>query len=265
MAIPGASSVSPVTEAGSAESGKTRRIEWQEARIETIAPLTPRIMSFIFAPSRPFSFRAGQHVDLRLTAPDGYRAERSYSIASGPGTPDRIELAIERIEEGEVSPFFHEIAMVGDDFELRGPIGGHFVWGPEDGGPLLLMGGGSGVVPLVSMLRHRSQQGSRVPAMLVLSARTSEDVLFRDELLALADRRDGFELVLTLTQESAPRAADFRRRIDASMLSEVLPRLPAPPRFVFACGTNGFVENAAASAIAAGVPPSIIRTERFGG
>jgi ferredoxin-NADP reductase len=222
-------------------------------------------MSFTFSPSLPFPFRAGQHVDIRLTAPDGYRAERSYSIASAPETPSLIELVIERLEEGEVSPFFHEIAVVGDDIELRGPIGGHFVWGPEDGGPLLLIGGGSGVVPLMSMLRHRVAQGSNVPALLLFSARTWDDVIFRDELLALDMRQDGFELVLTLTREPQRRERDFSRRVDALMLAEILARLPAPPRHVFICGANAFVEAAAESAIAAGIAPSIIRTERYGG
>jgi ferredoxin-NADP reductase len=265
MAIPGANSALPVTEAGTASREERRGLQWQLAAIIRIAPLSPRVMSFTFAPSQPFPFRAGQHVDIRLTAPDGYRAERSYSIASPPETPSLIELVIERIENGEVSPFFHEIAVVGDDIELRGPIGGHFVWGPDDGGPLLLIGGGSGVVPLMSMLRHRAAQDSRVPALLLFSARTWDDVIFRDELLALDARQDGFELVLTLTREPARREGDFMRRVDASMLAEVLARLPSAPRHVFVCGTNAFVEAAADSAIAAGLSPGIIRTERYGG
>jgi ferredoxin-NADP reductase len=254
-----------VTEAGTANREERRGLRWQEAAIIRIALLSPRVMSFSFAPSLPFQFRAGQHVDIRLTAPDGYRAERSYSIASPPETPSLIELVIERLENGEVSPFFHEIAVVGDDIELRGPIGGHFVWGPEDGGPLLLIGGGSGAVPLMSMLRHRAAQGSEVPALLLFSARTWDDVIFRDELLALDARHDGFELALTLTREPARRERDFMRRVDAPMLAEVLARLPAPPLHAFICGTNGFVEAAAESATAAGVAPSLIRTERYGG
>lgn len=265
MAILGASSGSPVTDAETGESEGKRGLEWQQAEIACIAPLTRRIMSFTFSLAQPLVFRAGQHVDVRLTAPDGYRAERSYSIASAPETPSKIELAIERLEHGEVSPFFHEIAEVGDDIEIRGPIGGHFVWGPEDGGPLLLIGGGSGVVPLVSMLRHRAAQNARVPALLLFSARSWDDVIFRDELLALAARRDGFDLALTLTREAPRRTEDFGRRVDAEMLAEVLARLPGPPRHVFVCGTNAFVEAGAQSAIQAGVPPGIIRTERYGG
>ena len=176
-----------------------------------------------------------------------------------------LRVVAERLEHGEVSPFFHEIAEVGDDIEIRGPIGGHFVWGPEDGGPVLLIGGGSGVVPLVSMLRHRAARGSEVPALLLFSARTWDDIIFRDELLALDGRRDGFELALTLTRESPRRTHDFDRRVDTEMLAEVLARLPGPPRHVFVCGTNAFVEAGAQSAIKAGVPAGIIRTERYGG
>ena len=265
MATPGASSDSPVTDAEATKFERERGLQWQQAAIACIAPLTPRTMSFTFTLPEPFSFRAGQHVDVRLTAPDGYRAERSYSIASAPEMPSMIELVIERLEHGEVSPFFHEIAEVGDDVEIRGPIGGHFVWGPEDGGPLLLIGGGSGVVPLVSMLRHRAAQASHLPALLLFSARTWDDVIFRDELLALDERGDGFELALTLTREPARRQRDFSRRVDPEMLAELLARLPAPPRHVFVCGTNAFVEAGAQSAIEAGVPPGIIRTERYGG
>jgi ferredoxin-NADP reductase len=141
MAIPGASSASPVTEAVPSKAPEPK-LRWQEAKIAAIMPDTPRVKSFLLAPSAPFPFRAGQHVDVRLTAPDGYQAERSYSIASAPEETAAIELAIERLDDGEVSPFFHDIAEVGDAIELRGPIGGHFVWDVEDGGPLLLLGGG---------------------------------------------------------------------------------------------------------------------------
>ncbi len=138
-------------------------MRWQPAKITAIVSDTPRVKNFFFELSRPFSFRAGQHVDVRLTAPDGYQAERSYSIASAPEAQSSLELAIERLDDGEVSPFFHDVAAVGDDIELRGPIGGHFVWEVADGGPLLLLGGGSGAVPLMAMIRHRASQGSRHP------------------------------------------------------------------------------------------------------
>jgi ferredoxin-NADP reductase len=244
-------------------SSEKRRLEWQDASIMSIAPLSRRISAFIFAPSRPFAFRAGQHLDMRLTAPDGHQAERSYSIASSPETPERIELAIERIEDGKISPFFHEIAEIGDAIEIRGPRG-HFAWGPKDGGPVLLIGGGSGVVPLVSMLRHRAAQAARVPALLLYSARTWDDVIYRDELISLDGRRDGFDLICAITREPPQRGQDFGRRIDREMLDAVLAKLPAPPLHAFICGTNGFVRNATGSAIAAGVPAEIIRTERYG-
>ncbi|MER9871502.1 FAD-binding oxidoreductase [Mesorhizobium sp. M0195] len=237
---------------------------WQIVTITRIQKRTPRVTSFFLQPSRPFAYRAGQHVDVRLTAPDGYQARRSYSIASAPETGETIELAIEKLEDGEVSPFFHEIAAVGDEFELRGPLGGHFVWSDGDGGPLLLVGGGSGVVPLMSMVRHRAMRGSLVAAALVVSARVWDEVIFRDELIDLAERRDGFDLVLTLTREPARRPADYARRVDAAMMVQAMTRLPAPPKLAFACGSNAFVTAAAEALIDAGVPAALIRTERYG-
>ena len=240
-------------------------LRWQQAGITAIVPQTPRIESFYFELLHPFAFRAGQHVDVRLTASDGYQAERSHSIASAPERTDGIELAIERLDDGEVSPFFHDVAEVGDAIELRGPIGGHFVWQVEDGGPLLLLGGASGVAPLMSMFRHRAAQGSKLPALLLFSARTWDDVIFRDELIAMHDRNDGFELALALTRDAPRRAMDFGRRVDPAMVAELVTRLPAPPRHVFVCGGNSFVEAAADGAIAAGIDPNMIRTKRYGG
>jgi ferredoxin-NADP reductase len=204
-------------------------------------------------------------VDVRLTAPDGYQAERSYSIASAPEAQSGLELAIERLDDGEVSPFFHDVAVVGDDIELRGPIGGHFVWEVGDGGPILLLGGGSGVVPLMSMIRDRASHDSRVPMLLLFSARTFDDMLFRDELLALDARGAGFELSLALTREPAKRARDYGRRVDTAMVAELLARLPEAPNQVFVCGSNPFVEAAADATIATGISPGLIRTERYGG
>ncbi len=241
------------------------RLHWQDATIAAIASDTPRVKSFLFTPAAPIPFRAGQHVDVRLTAPDGYQVERSYSIASAPEQTDGIELAIERLDDGEVSPFFHDVAEVGDAIELRGPIGGHFVWEVADGGPLLLLGGGSGVVPLMSMLRHRAAQDSKVPALLLFSARTFDDVIFRDELIAMHERNDGFKLALALTREEPRRPEDFGQRVDPAMVAELVTRLPAPPRHVFICGGNPFVEAASQGAIAAFIAPTMIRTERYGG
>jgi len=239
-------------------------VRWQTAVVSEIVPRTPRIKSFVFTLSRPFAFQAGQHVDIRLTAPDGYRAMRSYSIASTPGEASTIELAIEHLENGEVSDFFHDDVVVGDEIELRGPLGGHFVWSAADGGPLLLAGGGSGVVPLVAMLREREHEAPSLPVALVFSARSWDDVLYRDELLELADRRDGFSLLLTLTREAPRRPGDYGRRIDAAIVNAALAELPAPPKYVFVCGSNPFVNAAADAAIVAGIPASKIRTERYG-
>jgi ferredoxin-NADP reductase len=256
MATRGASSASPVTE--------RQALRWQGAIIKRIAPQTPRIKSFWFMLSSPFGFLAGQHVNVRLTAPDGYGAERSYSIASSPEGQDTIELAIERLDDGEVSPFFHDAAQVGDDIELRGPIGGHFIWRPSDSTPVLLIGGGSGVVPLVSMARHRAAQKAAAPMLLLVSARTWDDFAFRDELLALHQRRDGFELVVSLTRDAARRDGDFARRIDSALIAKVIARLPGAPAQVFVCGSNKFVEAAARGTIDAGITAHLIRTERYG-
>jgi len=241
------------------------RLVWQEATVTRIVAETPSVKSFAFALSEPWSFVAGQHVDVRLTAPDGYQAERSYSIASAPGGAGAIELAIEKLDDGEVSPFFHDVVEVGDRIEMRGPIGGHFNWAPEDGGPVLLVGGGSGVVPLVSMLRHRARAASVVPMTLVYSARSFDEVVFRDELLARAAAEPAFSLRLTLTREPAPVAGHRRGRIDRAFIGEALAGFAGPPERCFVCGATAFVEVAAMFLIEAGIAPAAIRTERYGG
>jgi ferredoxin-NADP reductase len=244
--------------------GSASQSPWQTATIVRIKKRTLRVTSFFLRPSRPFAYRAGQHADVRLTAPDGYQARRSYSIASAPEAGETIELAIEKLDDGEVSPFFHEIAAVGDEVELRGPLGGHFVWSDADGGPLLLIGGGSGVVPLMAMARHRAVRKSAVPVTLVFSARIWDEVIFRDELIGFHDRRDGFDLVLTLTRETARRPEDYSRRVDAMMMVQAMTRLPEPPKLAFVCGSNAFVSAAAQALIDADVPAALIRTERYG-
>jgi ferredoxin-NADP reductase len=238
---------------------------WQPAIITEILERTPRVKSFRLRPQKPFMFEAGQHAEVRLTAPDGYRAQRSYSISSSPEDMDTFELTIERLDDGEVSPFFHEVAQVGDEIEVRGPLGGHFIWSCAAGGPVLLIGGGSGIAPLVSMLRHRMMaSGMWVPMLMLFSARMWDEVIFREELFAYHDMRNGFELVLTLTREAARRPGDYARRVDAAMMAEALVKLPQPPVHVFICGANGFCEAAAEAAMAAGLPARIIKTERYG-
>jgi ferredoxin-NADP reductase len=201
---------------------------------------------------------AGQHVDVRLTAEDGYQAERSYSIASGPEDP-RVALTVARFEDGEVSPYLAGELRAGDELELRGPVGGHFTWEAADGGPLLLVAGGSGLVPLMAMLRHRAARGSTVDARLLLSARTWDDVLYRDELDGLGDVRTH----LTLTRSQPEGWDGSGRRIDADMLRELGPG-PEESPFVFVCGPTAFVERAADLLVARGHAPSTIRAERFG-
>jgi ferredoxin-NADP reductase len=240
-------------------------VRWQDGTITRRAMRTPGITSYFVRPDRPFSWRAGQHVDIRLTAEDGYRAIRSYSIASLPAAGGEVELVVERLADGEVSPWFHDVAQVGDVVEIKGPLGGHFVWDAEDGGPILLIGGGSGLAPLMAMVRRGAEAGAGVPMHLLLSARTPADVLYRDELEALERRGHSFSMTLALTRAPAWRPQDFSRRIDDEILARVLQRLPDWPTCVFVCGTNGFVNTAADGAQAAGVAADIIRTERYGG
>jgi glycine betaine catabolism B len=230
---------------------------WRDATITAIAPLTPRVKSFRLAVDFADRFRAGQHVDVRLTAEDGYQAQRSYSIASAPDASGTIELMIEALSGGEVSGFFAEVAEIGDAIELRGPIGA-FVWGPEAGGPLLLVGGGSGIVPLLAMLRLRARAAPEVPCRLIYSVRTRAEAIALTELEARARDEPGFGLSLLTTREGASR------RIDAGAVAEALAGLGAPAQ-VFVCGANPFVAAASALLLAAGVAPGRIRTERFGG
>jgi ferredoxin-NADP reductase len=239
-------------------------MRWQNATLTRIVRRSPTVSSFFFDLPEFIPFIAGQHVNVRLTAPDGYRAQRSYSVASAPETTDRLELAIEKLEDGEVSPFFHEVAAVGDEIELSTPIGGHFIWRAADGGPVLMIGGGSGVVPFMSMARHRTMSASRAPMLLLFSARTRDDMLFADELSALADRRDGFDLLVTLTREATPPEGVLKGRIDAETIARSLAALPGRPKRIYICGSNPFVENAAQHAIDAGIEPGIISTERYG-
>ncbi len=204
--------------------------------------------------------KAGQHVDVRLTAEDGYQAQRSYSIASAPEL-DALELTVELIEDGEVSPYLAEELTPGDEFEVRGPVGGHFTWSVQDGGPLLLVGGGSGVVPLMAMLRHRAARDSTVDARLLLSARRYEDVIYRDELAAL-DRR-GLTVATTLTREQPAGWDGLSGRVDAAMLAGLGPA-PAEHPHIFVCGPTPFVEQAATLLVAAGHDPASVHAERFG-
>jgi ferredoxin-NADP reductase len=219
---------------------------------------TPRVRTIFFDVPEWDGHRAGQHLDVRLTAEDGYQAEREYSIASAPGEP--VSITVERLEDGEVSPYLTEELRAGDGIELRGPVGGYFVWGPEDGGPLLLVAGGSGVVPLRSMLRHRQQTGSDVPVRLLYSSRTLDDVIYREELDGAAD---DVAVTFTLTRGQPPGWTGYSRRVDAELLADVA-WPAADDAQAFVCGPTSFVEAVAGGLVELGYPPRRVKTERFG-
>lgn len=240
-----------------------RTLEWQLATVRAIKPETPRVRSFTFALPAWLPHRAGQHVDIRLTAPDGYAAQRSYSIASEPERAGEIELTVERIEDGEVSTYLHDEVVVGDRLEVRGPIGGYFVWEEAMGGPLLLIAGGSGVVPLMAMIRHRAASGSGVPLRLLYSSRMFDDVIYYDELERLGASKDGLEVFHTLTRALPEGWTGYGRRIDERMLAEVS-RPFAGSALVFVCGPTLLVEAVASSLVRIGIRSEQIRTERFG-
>jgi len=234
------------------------RLTWLAAEVVDAVQETPRVRTLVLEADGWDGHRAGQHVDVRLTAEDGYQAERSYSIASAPGEP--LAVTVEELEDGEVSPYLVSEAHEGDRFEIRGPIGGYFVWQAALGGPLLLIAGGSGVVPLMAMIRHRARMGSRTPTRLLYSSRSYEDVIYRAEL---DEPADGLEVFQTLTRSQPPGWTGYARRIDAEMLGEVAWPAAEEPR-VFICGSTRFVDTAADGLVAMGYPPQTIRTERFG-
>jgi ferredoxin-NADP reductase len=237
------------------------RIAWRLAAVTDVRVETPRAKTLVLdVPDWP-GHLAGQHVDVRLTAPDGYQAQRSYSIASAPEDA-ALALTVERLEDGEVSPYLTDELGPGDELELRGPIGGYFVWHSRDGGPLLLVAGGSGFVPLMAMVRHRAAQSSTVDTRLLLSTRSADDVLYRDELARLA-AGDGVAVHHTFTREAPPDWSGFARRVDAEMLRHVGPAPSQSPR-IFVCGPTGFVERAADVLVGLGHDTAAIHLERFG-
>jgi ferredoxin-NADP reductase len=239
--------------AGAAALG---RLTWLAGELVGSRDEAPAVRTLELAvPGWP-GHRAGQHADVRLTAEDGYQAVRSYSLAA-PASDGRVELTVERLEDGEVSPYLVDEFRPGDQLELRGPIGGYFVWDPEDPGPLMLIGGGSGVVPLAAMLRERAAFGSTVPARLLYSARSHERLIYREELQPLA------EVSFALTREQPPGWTGYARRVDAEMLAEAgWPAVDGPA--VFVCGPTAFVEAVAELLLGLGHRPDRIRTERFG-
>jgi ferredoxin-NADP reductase len=225
---------------------------WRETTVREVVRETPSASTLVLDVSGWPGHRAGQHVDLRLTAEDGYTATRSYSLSSAPGDPPAV--TVERLDDGEVSPYLVDDARPGDELELRGPVGGWFVWEPAHGGPLQLIGGGSGLAPLMSILRHHRRSGSDAEVRLLLSARGPQDVLFAGELV---------DPVIAYTREAPPGWTGYARRIDRAMLEETTIPPDRDPR-VYVCGPTGLVEGVAADLVAIGHAPSRIRTERFG-
>lgn len=238
-------------------------LEWQAGTVTAIRPETTQTKSFTFALPKWMAHRPGQHYDVRLTAPDGYQTERSYSIASPPERVGEFDLTVERIPDGEVSPYLHDVLVTGDQLEVRGPIGGYFVWDVALGGPLLLVGGGSGVVPLMAMLRHRAAQHATLPARLLYSSRSVDDVIYRDELDGLACSDPAFEVFYTFTRQPPAGWTGYRRRIDGAMLSEVIKPFDKRAR-VYVCGPTLLVEAVANALVQMELPMEQIRTERFG-
>jgi ferredoxin-NADP reductase len=237
------------------------RLTWQLATVTELVDETPRVRSIVLVPPAWPRHRAGQHVDVRLTAEDGYQAQRSYSIASAP-EDDTLVLTVERLEDGEVSPYLADELRPGDELELRGPIGGYFVWEQSLGGPLLLVAGGSGVVPLRAMLRHHRAVASTVPVHLLYSARTLDDLIYRDELMRLT-AHEHIDISFTLTREQPEGWHGYGRRIDRALLAEVS-WPPSDRPLVYVCGPTSFVETAASALVELGHDVTRIRTERFG-
>ena len=238
-------------------------LNWQIATVSAVRDETPHVKTLSLLVPAWQRHRPGQHVDIRLTAEDGYQAQRSYSIASAPTEQPVIDLTVERVADGEVSPFLHDELVVGDRFEVRGPIGGYFVWDGGTADPLLLVAGGSGVVPLMAMIRHRSQIGASVTCTLLYSSRTPEDIVYADELGRLSGRDDGLRVVHALTRVQPAGGTGYSRRIDMRMLGEVLEGTGRKAQ-AFVCGPTPLVESVAEALVNLDLAPGQVRTERFG-
>ena len=238
-------------------------LPWRVATVAAAKPESVRAKAILLdVPGWP-GHLAGQHLDVRLTAEDGYQAQRSYSISSAPDGQPQLEITVERVDDGEVSQFLLDELREGDRIELRGPIGGYFTWMPGDGGPLLLVGGGSGAAPLMAILRARIHAGDRTPVRLLYSARTVDELLYRAELDALAEAGDGFELIYTLTRGAPDGWTGEQGRIGREMLAARGFPAENRPR-IFVCGPTPFVEASADALVALGHEGGRIKTERFG-
>jgi ferredoxin-NADP reductase len=245
--------------AGTAVPG---RLIWGLADVVETIVETPRTKSLVLTVPGWGGHRPGQHVDVRLTADDGYQAQRSYSIASA-ASGERVEITVERLDDGEVSPYLADELRIGDKLEVRGPIGGYFAWDVADGGPLLLVGGGSGVVPLMAMIRRRALAGSDVPTRLLYSSRSAEEIIYREELERLAAPADTLQVIHTLTRAQPADWTGYRRRIDEVMLAEVA-WPPTDRPLVYICGPTRLVETVASTLVSLGHDPARVKTERFG-
>ncbi len=238
-------------------------LKWQIASIKDIKPETANVKSFTLMLPAWMRHRAGQHYDIRLTAEDGYQAQRSYSIASEPEREGEVDITVERINDGEVSSYMHDVVVAGDRIEARGPIGGYFVWEATMDEPLLLIAGGSGVVPLMSMIRHRAAAGAKNPTSLLYSSRGFEDIIYYNELEKLRTANHGVQVFHTLTRSQPPDWKGYARRIDPEMLKEVAQPLGKSIQ-VFICGPTLLVESAANALVQIGIKSDQVRTERFG-
>jgi ferredoxin-NADP reductase len=238
-------------------------LEWQIASVKEIRPETANVKSFTLTLPQWMRHRAGQHYDIRLTAEDGYQAQRSYSIASQPEREGEVDITVERLNDGEVSTYLHDVLVAGDRIEARGPIGGYFVWEATMNEPLLLIAGGSGVVPLMSMIRHRAAAGGKNPTALLYSSRTFEDIIFYDELEKLRLANDNLRVVHTLTRSQPADWKGYARRIDQDLLKEVAGPLGRSVQ-VYICGPTLLVESAANTLVKIGIRSNQVRTERFG-
>jgi ferredoxin-NADP reductase len=244
-----------------ARAALSGRLTWQLATVVELVDETARSKSLVLDPPAWPGHRPGQHVDVRLTAEDGYQAQRSYSIASGPEDHNLV-LTVERLEDGEVSPYLVDELEPGDELELRGPIGGYFVWEEPLGGPLLLIAGGSGVVPFRAILRHRVVVGGEIPVRVLYSARSLEEALYREEFLSLASNED-IRVHWALTRAWPDAWHGHRGRITPELLRDVS-WPPAERPLIYICGPNAFVETISGQLVDLGHDPSRIRTERFG-
>jgi len=238
-------------------------LRWQIATLTHVRQETPRVKTLTLSLPEWIPHRPGQHYDVRLTAPDGYQAQRSYSIASEPERSGEIDLTIELLDDGEVSSYLHQELRQGDQVEVRGPIGGYFVWEADMGGPLFLVAGGSGVVPLMAMIRHRAARQSRVPTRLLFSSRSADEIIYAGELEKLQAAHNGLEVIHTLTRSQPPGWRGYARRIDRQMLAEAIAPLGEAP-LTYVCGPTLLVESVANQLVGLGLPADRIRTERFG-